>query len=339
MIEQQQMNNASTVMTSGEKQKKPSQLWGIFLLTVFLLTMYLGAQLVAETLPPAGSPHDVTLRIPEGGTVSTVGSILLEHGVIRNKTLFTFVVQVRGLDTKMPSGEFLFHVPKNLFAVIGQLARHERGISQVRVTIPEGLTIKQMTAVFSATLPRFQSDEFFELAKDNEGYLFPDTYFFYSTATSGTVFLTLQNNFIVKTKALYDECGAMNKNWSNEIIMASIIEEEAVTDVDRKLVSGILWNRIKRGMRLQVDASFAYIMNKASSEVTVDDLNNDSPYNTYRHDGLPPKPISNPGLASIDAALHPTQSEYLYYLSDEDGGMHYAKTFEEHKLNKAKYLR
>lgn len=125
----------------------------------------------------------------------------------------------------------------------------------------------------------------------------------------------------------------------NEIItMASLIEEEANTKESRRIISGILWQRIKQGMRLQVDAVFPYIMNKFSLQLTKEDLMDDSPYNTYRYAGLPPGPISNPGWDSIYAAIYPAKTSYLYYLSDREGNMYYAKTFEEHKANKAKYL-
>jgi UPF0755 protein len=121
--------------------------------------------------------------------------------------------------------------------------------------------------------------------------------------------------------------------------MASLIEEETATPEDRRIVSGILWKRLSSGMRLQVDATFAYTIGKGSLELTTEDLKSDSPYNTYRIYGLPPTPIVNPGLDAITAALHPTSSPYVYYLSDKNGVMHYSKTFEEHKLAKAKYLR
>jgi len=120
--------------------------------------------------------------------------------------------------------------------------------------------------------------------------------------------------------------------------MASIIEKESLNGDERQIVSGILWKRISLGMPLQVDATFLYINGKASAELTKDDLNIDSPYNTYRNKGLPPGPINNPGLDAIVAALYPKDSPYLYYLHDKKGKVHYAKTFNEHVANKRKYL-
>ena len=123
------------------------------------------------------------------------------------------------------------------------------------------------------------------------------------------------------------------------IIMASILEREAATSEDMALVSGVLWNRISKGMPLQVDATFMYLLGRKSSELTTADLKIKSAYNTYTNKGLPAGPIGNPGITAIRAAIHPTATSNMYYLSDKDGVMHYAKTFNEHIANKAKYLR
>ena len=120
--------------------------------------------------------------------------------------------------------------------------------------------------------------------------------------------------------------------------MASIIEKEAHTSDDRRVISGILWERLKIGMPLQVDATFLYINGKNTYDLSVDDLAIDSPYNTYKYAGLPIGPIGNPGLDSLEAALAPMTSPYLYYLSDKSGKTYYARTFNEHKRNREKYM-
>src|SRR3989338_8316927 len=121
--------------------------------------------------------------------------------------------------------------------------------------------------------------------------------------------------------------------------MASLLEEEVKSTEDRKLVAGILWKRLSLNMGLNVDAALTYVLGKTSHELTQEDLKYDSPYNTYRYRGLPPGPISNSGLDAILAALRPTSSQYLYYLTDKDGSVHYAKNLEEHKINKFRYLK
>ena len=129
-----------------------------------------------------------------------------------------------------------------------------------------------------------------------------------------------------------------SKDKSDIVAMASILEKEVKSSEDRRIVSGILWKRIKIGMALQVDATLDYERNKTSAELTAEDLKEDSPYNTYTRTGLPPSPINNPGLDAIKAALEPKASLYLYFLTDSDNNVHYAKDFEEHKRNKEKYL-
>lgn len=327
--------------TSGEEKNisPPQSTWKIFLLGAFALLLCGLLLLWYASRSPSTVTKDIFIDIPRGSTVGEISQHLYAKGVIRSADLFYLAVRLAGLDTTLPSGTFLFHTPLDLFGVVAQLGARDHGITRVKITIPEGFTVAQIGKSLSTSLPDFDTAQFTALAKDKEGYLFPDTYFFFITATSGEVIESLEANFQLKTALLYADAKQAAKPWSDIVVMASLIEEEAVIDVDRKIISGILWNRIGRGMRLQVDAPFVYIMNKASSELTLDDLNHDSPYNTYRYAGLPPKPISNPGLAALSAALYPTQTEFLFYLSDKNGAMHYAKTFAEHKLNKARYLR
>ncbi len=149
----------------------------------------------------------------------------------------------------------------------------------------------------------------------------------------------MHQTFKKRIATLTSEVEKFGKPVSEIVILASLLEEEASTSEDRRIVSGILWKRLSMGMLLQVDATFQYINGKGSLELTLDDLKIDSPYNTYKYKGLPPTPISNPGLDSIRAAVIPTKTNYLYYLSERDGTMHYATTFAEHLRNKARYLR
>ena len=166
-------------------------------------------------------------------------------------------------------------------------------------------------------LTQFNSEIFLLLAKDKEGYLFPDTYFFLSGDDENDVVLSMSNTYEKKVAPLREEISASGKTEKEIITMASIIEGEAKGDIDREYISGILWKRIKRGMPLQVDVAPV----------------------TYKQKGLPENPISSPSLKSIKAAIHPKSSPYLYYLHDKNGGVHYATTYEGHKANINKYLK
>ena len=211
----------------------------------------------------------------------------------------------------------------------------------VRITIPEGLASFQIAAIFQKDLPLFDSQKFFALVKSQnlEGYLFPDTYFLLPNANENDVIAIMHDTFNEKIQTLQTTIKSFGKSESDVIKMASILEEEANTEESRKIVAGILWKRISLGMPLQVDSSFKYINGKTSQNISLADLKSDSPYNSYNHLGLPPTPISNPGLSTIEDAVNPTQTNYLYFLSDSKGNMHYATTLAGQDANKAKYLK
>lgn len=209
--------------------------------------------------------------------------------------------------------------------------------NKITITIPEGYTAKQMGELFEKN-NLFSELEFLKVAQIEEGFLFPDTYEFFKKTTPQKVVEKMKNNFDNKISEFLPEIERQKKSLKDIIIMASIIEKEVHNPEDRKIVSGILWKRIERGIGLQVDASLTYILGKTSAELTQDDLKLDSPYNTYKYKGLPKGPISNPGKDAILAALYPEKSPYLFYLSDNDGITRYARNFEEHKNNKQKYL-
>ncbi|HEY4521955.1 MAG TPA: endolytic transglycosylase MltG [Candidatus Paceibacterota bacterium] len=210
--------------------------------------------------------------------------------------------------------------------------------NEIVITIPEGYTVAQMGELFEKSR-LFSKEEFEKVAKNDEGFLFPDTYKFFKNTTPKKVVEKMKNNFNTKVAEFLPEIERQKKSLRDIIIMASIIEREVHNMDDRGLVSGILWKRIQKGIGLQVDASLTYILGKTSAELTADDLKIDSPYNTYKYRGLPKGPISNPGKEAIFAAVFPVSSSYLFYLSDKDGITHYAVDFEGHKLNKLRYLR
>lgn len=309
----------------------------VFLVTTSLLVFF--AYVNYLTTPPKEFKSGTLVEIPSGYTLDDIAGELKHASIIRSPLLFELLVQHYEKEKGILSGAYLFKTPLSVFDVAKRMALGDHGIEVLKITLAEGLTTREMAQVLGSKIPEFDTAGFIADTKDKEGYLFPDTYFFFSVATSGEVIVALEENFAKRTKDKQEEARQSGKNWHDILTMASIIEEETATDEDRRIVSGILWKRMEKGMRLQVDATFGYTIGKGSLELTASDLQSDSPYNTYRYEGLPPTPISNPGLASIDAALHPTSSSYLYYLSDESGTIHYAKTFEEHKRNKATYLR
>ncbi len=173
-----------------------------------------------------------------------------------------------------------------------------------------------------------------------EGYFFPDTYRIYKGAIYENLLKKALNNFWNKVEPLMPEIKKQDKELADIIIMASLIEKEVSQIKDKKIVAGILYKRINIGMRLELDSTINYITGKNDPQASYFDLEKDSPYNTYKYYGLPPGPISCPGLSSIEAAIYPQDSPYLFYLNRQDNGKTiFSKTYAEHLKNKNKYLR
>jgi UPF0755 protein len=188
-------------------------------------------------------------------------------------------------------------------------------------------------------------DELFAITGDPvssgsmEGYLFPDTYRFYSDATVQDVVEKMQETFEQKvTQEMLDEIESQGKTLDEVVVMASVLEREARGEEDMGMVADIFWRRYEVGMALQSCASVNYITGKSDPAITYEDQQIDSLYNTYQYAGLPPGPISNPGLTAINAVIYPTANEYWYFLNDDDGVTHYATTNDEHVANKVNYL-
>lgn len=308
------------------------------LLGGILVLIFLCAILSFLIMPPSDFPVGKPVIVKDGMSVGQVSYLLKEEHYIRSRVGFEFCVLTIGGEKGVHSGEYMFKEPTSLCLLAMRFARGITGVPAVRVTIPEGSSNKEVAAIAKKNLPQFNANTFLEAAKQYEGELFPETYFFLPTATSADVLAMMRNEFSKNIKTLEPEIQKTGHAEQEIIIMASLLEKEARTEADQKIVSGILWKRISIKMALQVDAPFLYALGKTSAELTVADLKTDSPYNTYTRRGLPVGPIGNPGLAALRAAIAPTKSDYLYYLSDTEGGMHYAKTFEEHKANKVKYL-
>ncbi|OHA80703.1 MAG: hypothetical protein A2675_02975 [Candidatus Yonathbacteria bacterium RIFCSPHIGHO2_01_FULL_51_10] len=291
------------------------------------------------TFPPLPFPSGVVVTLSDGVSLEGAVRTLRASGVVRSSALLETYVVLLGGEHRIKAGEYLFSDPETPYAIASRIINGEYGFSQVSVTIPEGSSREDIVRIVSTkTSSAFDGEEFLRLTSDKEGYLFPDTYFVMKNVQAETVALRMEENFKRKIASRESEITASGKSLHDILTMASIIEAEATTPEDRRLVSGILWHRIALGMPLQVDAAFVAVNGKTTFELTLDDLKIDSPYNTYRFKGLPPGPINNPGLDAIDAALQPTTSAYLYYLSDNSGVMHYARTFDEHRANKQRYL-
>ncbi|TAL49019.1 endolytic transglycosylase MltG [Patescibacteria group bacterium] len=277
------------------------------------------------------------VRVPSGATLSEAAFILNGHAVIRSVFWLKASAYLLGGVRSIQAGDYYFEKPISVFGVAYRLTHARYGLKPIRITIPEGLNVFQIAELLSPKLPFFDGKSF--VGDAPEGYLFPDTYFFLPNADEDHVVLQVKGNFDIQIKDLLDEIATSGRKLEDVIVMASLIEEETKTARDRRIVSGILWKRLEKKIPLQVDATFAYVNGKNTYTLTRDDLDIDSPYNSYKYAGLPPTPIANPGIDSIRAAIAPEKTDYLYFLSDKRGNIYYAKDFEEHQKNRELYLR
>lgn len=299
-----------------------------------LMVVIIGASISFLWSPPSEFPQNKIFEIQQGATLGEISAFLKQERLIRSRFVFEFcVISFRG-DKGALSGKYLVKEPLGPCALARRIVGGISGIPAVRITIPEGSSAKEIAKIIQKNIQSFNAQSFLTLAQKKEGYLFPDTYFFNIDVNPEIIVATLVQNFEKKVKTLEPLFLSSGRTESDVVIMASLIEKEAKTPEDQRIVSGILWKRIDIKMPLQVDAPFYYLFGKESSEITKNDLSMKSGYNTYRNLGLPVGAIGNPGISALRAALDPAPSPYLFYLSDKDGIIHYAKDFEEHKKNR-----
>lgn len=284
---------------------------------------------------PAGFPVPSNLQIAKGQSLNATANDLYEKGYIKSPLFFIVSATLLGGDKGILAGDYYFDARIGTLHLADRLARGDYQLTPIKVTLPEGTNVSEMTMILMKKIPGFNGAKFSALAQQKEGYLFPDTYLFLPNVSAEEVFKTLSDNFQTKIAPLK----IPKAKLSSTIILASIIEEEGATPESRRVISDILQKRLAEGMLLQVDAPFAYAIGKSTYDLTLDDLKSSTPYNTYRYKGLTPTPITNPGLDSIKAVLNPTPSPYYFYLTEKDGKIHYARTYAEHLVNKEKYMK
>lgn len=307
---------------------------------------------------PDDQAQTVSFEIEEGESVKTIGTRLQEQGVVDSLIFFKIYIRVSGTGGSFKPGTFDLKEGMNYRNIVRTLSQSE--VEEVQITIPEGFTLKQIGERVRATFPHITEEEwnawvsgaspleknsFIVAAKkpddvDLEGYLFPDTYRFFPDVTGEEIVTKLVKTMSEKfdSSESFDPSDSIS-SIHDLLTLASIIEREVQSAEDMKIVAGIFLSRLEIGMPLQADSTISYYLGKTSAELTIDDLKTDEPFNTYTRVGLPPGPISNPGLNAIEAVVHPTETNYLYFLTADDGTVIYAATFDEHVANKWRYLR
>lgn len=313
-------------------------------LIIILIVLSLGIYLFysAGTLPVDKTTKESKIFvIQKGEGLNSITKKLEKEGLIRNKIVFYAVVKIMGIDKNMQAGDFRLSPAMDVYQIAKALTH---GTLDTWVTIIEGLRKEEIAQIISQSIG-IPEVEFVKVAK--EGHLFPDTYLMPNDATAGAVLDILVSNFNRRfNDDLRMKARKLDLTDEEVIILASMVEKEAKFDEDRQKAASVMLRRLRSDMPLQIDATVQYALGYQGLEKTwwkkdlsLDDLKVNSPYNTYKNVGLPPGPIANPGLASIQAVLNADENiPYLYYVSDSRGHLHFARTIEEHAENQRRYL-
>jgi UPF0755 protein len=291
------------------------------------------------------------VEIPHGAGSVAIAKQLADAGVVRDVNSFRLALWLSGKGRRLQAGEYRFDHAVSAREVADKIARGEIYVRPI--TFPEGLTIKQMAALYeskgfgpardfvnaatnAALVSAVDPD-----AKDLEGYLFPETYNLKRHDTAEQLVPKMVAAFMkAMTPDLLEKADARGLTVRQLVTLASIVEKETGNRSERPLVAAVYANRLKIGMPLQCDPTVIYALDRAgkyTGNLTRENLQYDSPYNTYRYAGLPPGPIASPGRASLEAAANPAQAEYLYFVSKNDGTHAFASTLDEHNRNVQKY--
>ncbi|HJZ05222.1 hypothetical protein A2634_00430 [Candidatus Amesbacteria bacterium RIFCSPHIGHO2_01_FULL_48_32] len=295
---------------------------------------------IFSQLSPAGSSGSpsVTFNIAPNQPALTTVSSLHTTGLIRSILAARVYLKFTGLDSRLRPGSYSLSPALSAKEIFAALAT---GPQDVKITLPEGWRREQIALRVSSDLPNFDTLEFVYQTASIEGQLFPDTYRFSPTSQASDVIRIMTENFRRKS-------GLSIPSQQDLLIIASLVEREAKLAVDRPIIAGIIQKRLKNNWPLQIDATVQYARDSANCQLLtvncqfwqpVFDTKLSSVFNTYQNVGLPPHPIANPGLASIQAVLAPVDSPYWYYLAGTDGVTYYAKTLTEHNINVDKYLK
>ena len=284
---------------------------------MFILVLILYVFLLSA---PSDFPAGSVFHLSRGETTGSAADDLSGMHAIRSTFLFKGFVWLFSFgQMRIIEGYYALDGRQDVVQVAWRMTHADFATTRVKVTIPEGRNDNEIGDIMENTLPDFDENAFlsFVAANDLQGYLFPDTYFLIPGESAADITKTMQDNFSAQVAPLAPEIEKSGHSEADIITFASILEREGNSTTSMAIISGILWKRLSINMALQVDSD---------------------PW-TYTHRGLPVSPIANPGLAAIEAALHPIKTQYLYFLTDKNGGMHYAETLDEQTANKLKYLK
>ena len=308
-------------------------------MVLLLLGVVVGVVFLVWTALGGGNEEPVTITVEEGDTLSNVADKLDDAGVIGSSTLFKLQARVRGGATQLKPGQYEIVRGESGEKILATLSSEEEDVSTFPVTLPEGLTLAQVaqTVESEGGIPAAEFEEaarrtdygyaFLEdpAVKSTEGFLFPKSYDFEKgTGAEGMVDRFLEQ-YLIETEGLDFRAAEKRFNLTEYqlVTVASLVEKESANAEERPKIASVIYNRIRAGMPLQIDATVQYALGEPKENLSLADLEVESPYNTYSNPGLPPGPIASPSKESLVAALEPVETDFLYYVLEADGQQHY----------------
>ena len=323
----------------------------IIVYLIFSVSIIIATFLVTVFYWPQNNMNkEIKITINHGESLSVISKKLLKKGVITNENIFEVATKIRGLDTSIPVGTFLMQNVKVNHDIINHLVFGNP--ERKKVTLLEGWNIKQTSNHLSKEMG-FDYNTIVEIINNTsfinslgiksqslEGYLYPDTYYFFEGEDVNSVIKRLVKEYkYFWTDSNITKASSINLTQHQILTLASIIEGEAIYDSERPIISAVYHNRLKRGMKLQADPTVQYIIKDGPRRLLIKDLRIKSPYNTYLYEGLPPGPINSPGFKSLNAALYPDKNDYLYFVAKGDGYHTFSKNEKEHERAKRAFQR
>jgi len=336
---------------------KRSVLLVISLVISLFITVFLYIYDQLQPLEPHADEEKL-IRIPSGSNSKEVAQLLEDKQLIKNAFIFQLYLTWMGYDDEIQAGHYKLSKQMGTLEIAKKLISGDVTHETIRFTIPEGLNIEQIADRLEAE-GLINKETFLQLAKEGnfdyvfikqipadqrliyrlEGYLYPDTYEINQHASEKEIINKMLAQFQAHWQEAWNQILEQRKITLHDLItIASIVEREVMLDQERPMVAGVIYNRLKSGWKLQIDATIQYVLKKHKDRLLYKDLKIEHPYNTYLHVGLPPGPISNPGIESIKAALFPDENDYFFYVTKKDhSGEHYfSKTYQEHLKMDAK---
>jgi UPF0755 protein len=317
---------------------KRFQLWMAFLLLILFSILLAASYFAREIFVPVSlKKNKVLVVVPPGSSCAQIADELSHKGLIRSAFSFRLLSRFTGAQSKMKAGTYRFSPSYNEVEILRRLVLGKSIL--IKVTIPEGFDLRQISELLNkkgvvskgaflaaARKARLHLPQIHETISGLEGFLFPNTYFFSPRMTPQEVFKPMTQEFKKQVLPLYEKAHP-SMSLRKIIILASLVEKEAKIEKDRPLIAAVYYNRLRKKMPLQCDATIEYLLPEETRHLTGKDLSIKSLYNTYLHPGFPPGPIANPGLPSIKAALYPAHVPYLYYVANGKGGHRFSANY------------